>query len=457
MAVPAQPSTALASPPSVRGLPFLGNAPAFLSAHGIPAEFLSQARAQHGPVVHFRVMGQSFYLISKPDLIREVLLERLNDFHKLDSGDQKVRGLSRFLGHGILTADHDEWRPQRKLIQPLMHAKHIEQYAGTMAHMGARLLGEWADGAERDIHADMTQVTMWIIADTMFGLDVTQTAQLEDMGNTAQQIIVDDLVSPLPGWLSRRDAEAVRINDALTGLVRRFVAERRAQGDVERHDLLSLLLEMKDEDGNPVSEQFLRDNTLTMFFAGHETTANTLTWAFYYLAQNPDVLRALQHEVDGVLGKDRLPVLDDLPNLPYTLMVIKETMRIQPTVAIIPRAILHDTELGGYQLKAGTVAVLSPYVMHHDPTVWAHPDTFDPTRFSLENEPTIPKYMYLPFGGGPRICIGNHFALMEAQILLALLASRYELHLAPNARVEPLRQVTTSPRFGMPMRLVRRS
>jgi cytochrome P450 len=456
MAVPAHP-TALQSPPSVRGLPFVGSAPAFFSAHGIPAEFLSRARSEHGDVVRFTVMGQAFYLISKPELIREVLLERLEDFHKLDSGDQKVRGLSRFLGHGILTADHEAWRPQRKLIQPLMHAKHIEQYAGTMATMGGRLLCEWEDGTERDIHADMTQVTMWIIADTMFGIDVAQTTQLEDMGNTAQQIVIDDLVSPLPAWLSRRDAEAARINDALTGLVRRFVAERRAQGDAERHDLLSLLLDMKDEDGNPVSDEFLRDNILTMFFAGHETTANTLTWAFYYLSQSPAVLRELQREVDTVLGNERLPTLDDLPNLPYTLMVIKETMRIQPTVAIIPRAIPHDTELGGYQLQAGSVAVLSPYVMHHDPSVWANPDTFDPTRFSAENEPHIPKYVYMPFGGGPRICIGNHFALMEAQILLALLASRYELLLAPDARVEPLRQVTTSPRFGMPMRLARRS
>lgn len=444
-------------PPTMPGLPFIGNAAEFASANGIPVDFLQKAQQAHGDVVHFKVMNQSFYLVSSPDLTREILVERVRDFHKPDAITDGTRGLSRFLGHGILTADYEQWRPQRKLIQPLMHARYIEQYAGTMATMGDQLLAHWQDGEQRNIHADMTLVTMWIIAETMFGIDVKQSAELESVGHAAQKIVVDDLVSPLPAWLTGRNAEATRLNAVLQELVRRFIAERQANKQVERHDLLSLLLETRDENGQPLSDEFLHDNILTMFFAGHETTANTLTWTFYYLSQHPDVLKQLQQEVDSLLSGGRMPTLADLPQLPYTLMVIKEAMRIQPTVANIPRIITEDLPLGDYQLQGNSVVLLSPYLLHRDPRWWERPEQFDPNRFSAENEPNIPKYGYLPFGGGPRICIGNHFALMEAQILLALIASRYQLALAPEAKFAPLHQITTHPKYGLPMILKQRT
>jgi cytochrome P450 len=365
----------------------------------------------------------------------------------------KAVGLSRFLGESILTANYEEWRPQRKMIQPLMHTKHITSYADTMAHFGEKLVALWADGAERDIHVDMMQVTMWIIAETMFAMDVAHTPELQEVARTAQAIALADLTSPLPPVLAQgRDRKSDEANEVLTKLVQRFMDERRAKGNADRHDLLSLLMEARDEDGQPMSDDYIRNNILTLFFAGHETTANTLTWAFYYLDQNPAVGAELHKEVDSVLD-GRLPTLADLPQLSYTLMVIKEAMRVEPVVSAIPRYVMNDTELGGYQLKKDSVVFLPPYILHRDPRWWSEPEKFDPMRFSAENEPNIPKYAYLPFGGGPRVCIGNHFSLMEAQILLAIFASRYTLSLVPGTDVTPLRQITTSPKRGLPMRL----
>lgn len=456
MASQAIPTTPIPYPPTVAGLPFIGSAIPFQQAKGLPIEFMQRVSQDYGDVALIKVLNKNLYLVNHPDLVHEILVKRTQDFHKPGAHAKKPLALSRFLGHGILTVDHEEWKPQRKMIQPLMHAKHIMGYAGAMAQFGEKLLSTWQDGTQRDIHADMTQVTMWIIAETMFGMTIDQSPVMQEVGESAQRLSIADFISPIPPSIAKwRDREAEHINEVLTSLVKHFMDERRAQGEVERSDLLTLLMNTRDEDGNPMPDEFIRDNILTLFFAGHETTANTLTWAFYYLAQNPAVLKTLQAEVDRVLA-GRVPTLEDLPQLPYTLMVIKETMRVQPTVAAFPRLILKEEILGGFKLKANSLVFVSPYIVHHDPRWWANPSAFDPSRFSAENEPNIPKYAYFPFGGGPRICIGNHFALMESQILLALIASRYTLHLAPDQKVETVRQITVSPKGGLPMRLEKR-
>jgi cytochrome P450 len=446
----------LPEPPAAPGLPVIGNSLPFLMSNGLPVKFMAETAAKHGDLVLIEAGKRMLYLVSHPDLVHEVLVKRVNEFHKPTASSGKALGLARFLGEGILTADHEPWKPQRKLIQPLMHTKHIASYAETMGNFGNTLLEQWQDGSVRDIHADMTQVTMWIIAETMFGMNVDQTPVLEQAGFEAQAITIADFASPIPGWLTGRERHADRINTVLSDLVEHFMRERRNNDNSERHDLLTLLMETRNEDGQPMSDEFVRDNILTLFFAGHETTANTLTWAFYYLDRYPEVVTKLQREVDTVLN-GRLPTLEDLPNLPYTLMVIKETMRIEPTVAAFPRFISEDTSLGGYLLKGGSVLFLPPYILHRDERWWSRPYDFDPSRFSAENEPNIPKYAYLPFGGGPRICIGNHFALMEAQILLAVIASRYHLRLVPGTNVQPVRQVTTKPKTGLPMIVERRA
>jgi cytochrome P450 len=300
----------------------------------------------------------------------------------------------------------------------------------------------------------MTQVTMWIIAQTMFGTDITNTPEIEHAARAAQDIALADITLPLPSLLEiQRDRKAQEINEVLSALVARLMAERRANPQAqERGDLLTLLMRTTDEEGNPMPDQFVRNNILTLFFAGHETTANTLTWALHFLDRNPHVLETLHREVDTVL-EGRTPRLEDLPRLPYTMQVIKETMRIEPTVSVIPRAVVEELDLGGYRLEGQSVVFVSPYILHHDSRWWKEPQCFDPTRFDEANEGAIPKYAYLPFGGGPRICIGNHFALMEAQILLALLVSRFRLEHVGEAKVTPLRRITTEPQDGLTMRV----
>jgi cytochrome P450 len=445
-------SSTLKIPPTMPGLPLIGNTFAFMNKAGLPVQTFRSAARRYGDIVRFNAAGQTIYLVSHPSLIQEILVKRVNDFHKPIVLSKRPLGLNRFFANGILTSDYPEWRPQRKVIQPLMHTKHIESYADTMVRFGELLLSDWRDGETRDIHADMTQVTIWIIAETMFGMDIKSTPELAMAGKLGQEITVADLTLPLPQWLMReRNRKADEVNDIMSALVAKLMEERRRNPEYEnRKDLLTLLMQTRDDENNPMPDQFVRDNILTLFFAGHETTANTLVWALHHLALNAHVLENLQAEVDTVL-KGRAPTLADLRNLPYTLMVIKETMRIEPTVAIIPRALVEDVELGGYRLEKNSVVFIPPYVVHHDSRWWRDPEKFDPTRFSEENEPDIPKYAYLPFGGGPRICIGNHFSLMEAQILLAMLVSRYQVSHAPNTKIIPLRRVTTFPKDGLHM------
>ncbi|MEL6309663.1 MAG: cytochrome P450, partial [Chloroflexota bacterium] len=344
-------NTHLKIPPDVSGLPIVGRAFDFLRANGIPLDVLRRLHEEHGDVVRFNVMNRPFHLVVNPELTHEILVKRISEFPKPSAVTDQSMGITRFLGMGILTAGYDEWKPQRKLMQPFMHRTHIESYADTMGALGEKLLDTWQDDSERNIHSDMHKVTMWIIAKTVFDLDVDELQDFEAIVKEIQQIILDDMISFLPAKLSGRDAKAARLNDTLTAFVDEMIAKRKVDTVRAGDDLLSLLLATTDEAGQALSDTFIRDNILTMFFAGHETTANTLTWAFYYLSQNPDVLATLQAEVDTVLADGRTPTLADLPDLPYTLMVIKETMRIQPTIPVIPRALPKTTMLGDYQYK----------------------------------------------------------------------------------------------------------
>jgi cytochrome P450 len=447
--------TTHADVPGPRGLASLRTIWAFMRSTGLPLNYIQQMKDKHGDVVHFNVAGRSIYAINHPDLIQEILVRRVQDFHKLGVESEKPTALGLFLGKGILTADYDEWKPQRKLIQPLMHAKHIQNYADTMTQFAEQLISQWQDGIPRDIHQDMTQVTMWIIAETMFGTTLEASEGLKHTGDLAQGIAVDTLTKSimLPGAAKRRDEKIREINADLDRLVQRLMADRPEVSD--RADLLTLLMNTKDEDGQPVGYDFIRNNILTLFLAGHETTANSLTWAFYYLARNPHIAEKMYAEIDRVLA-GRAARLADLPNLPYTLMVLKEAMRIEPVVSIVPRMILEDVTLGNYTLKARSVVLLPIYVAHHDERWWPEPYVFNPDRFAPEEEAKQHKYAYMPFGGGPRVCIGNHFAMMEAQIILATIASRFKLTLASQADPEPIRLITTFPKDGLMMKIEER-
>lgn len=441
--------------PGPRGLASLRTIYSFLSSTGLPLSYLQSVKDQYGDIVHLNVAGRSIYTINHPDLIQEILVKRVQEFHKLEAGSKKPTALGLFLGKGILTADYDEWKPQRKLIQPLMHAKHIQSYADTMTQFAEQLIAQWQTGGKCDIHHDMTQVTMWIIADTMFGTTLEAGDRLKHTTDLAQGIAVKGLTKslPIPGEAKRTEAKVREINADLDQLVQRLMADRPEVSD--RADLLTLLMNTKDEDGQPVGYDFIRNNILTLFLAGHETTANSLTWTFYYLARNPHIADKMYAEIDSVLG-GRAARLADLPNLPYTLMVLKEAMRIEPVVSVVPRVILEDVTIGGYTLKANSAVLLPIYVVHHDERWWSEPNTFNPERFTPEEEAKHHKYAYMPFGGGPRVCIGNHFAMMEAHIILATIASRFKLALATQNEAEPIRLITTFPKDGLMMRVEER-
>src|SRR5687767_10355463 len=260
-------SPALKIPPTMPGLPLFGNTFAFMNRGGLPVEMFCSAAKQYGDIVRFSVAGKTIYLVSHPALIQEVLVKRVNDFHKPLVLSERPVGLNRFFANGILTSDYPEWRPQRKVIQPLMHTKHIESYADTMARFGELWLSGWHDGETRDIHTDMTQVTIWVIAETMFGMDIKSTPKLAMAGKVAQEIAVADITLPLPEWLiGERNRKADEVNEIMSALVAKLMKERRTNPENEHcKDLLTLLMQTRDDENNPMPDQFVRDNILTLF------------------------------------------------------------------------------------------------------------------------------------------------------------------------------------------------
>jgi cytochrome P450 len=453
----ANPVSTLPDAPGPRGLASIATTLTFLRSTGLPFDYVRQVVSEYGDIVRLPIGGKIMNLVCHPDLIQEVLVKRVQEFHKPNALSGDKRGLGHFLGAGILTADHEPWRPQRKLIQPLMHAKQIENYANTMTRLGENLIQGWQNGSRRDLHHDMTQVTMEIIAETMFGTTMESADRAHEAVKIGQAITIAEFTQPLAlPWMAQKKAQdIISVNKDLDSIVQYLLEDRRAHPDVERDDLMTLLMNTTDENGNPVSFDFVRNNILTLFVAGHETTANSLTWAFYYLAKNPHIADKMYEELDSVLA-GRAATLADLPNLPYTLMVLKEAMRIEPAVSAFPRALIEDTELGGYRLEKNSTVFIPTYQVHHDERWWSNPFEFQPERFTPEEEGKRHKYAYMPFGGGPRVCIGNHFAMMEGHILLATIASQFKLTLANDEPVQPVRLITTFPKHKLMMTVQQR-
>jgi cytochrome P450 len=443
--------------PGPRGLASLSTIWNFMRSPGVPFDYVRQVVGKYGDIVRLKIGGRTLYLVSDPDLIQEVIVKRVQEFHKPGALSGSTRALGHFLGDGILTADHDHWRPQRKLVQPLMHTKQIESYANTMTRLGENLIQKWQNGSQRNIHHDMTQVTMEIIAETMFGTTMDSAARAHEAVTLGQAIAIAEFTQPIAlPWLAQKKAQNIAyVNEQLDSIVQYLLEDRRVNSDVERHDLMTLLMNTTDENGEPVSYPFIRNNILTLFVAGHETTANSLTWSFYYLAKNPHIAAKMYDELDAVLA-GRAATLADLPNLPYTLMVLKEAMRIEPSVSAFPRTILEDTELGGYRLEKDSTVFIPIYQVQHDERWWSNPFEFEPERFTPEEESKRHKYAYMPFGGGPRICIGNHFAMMEGHILLATISSQFKLTLANDDAVQPVRLITTFPKHELMMKVQQR-
>jgi cytochrome P450 len=403
---------------------------------------------QYGDIYQIQVDEGRQYMLRHPDHIHHFLVTDAASYHKDRDYTDPHSGLAFFLGNGLLTSDGAFWRRQRKLMQPAFHTKRIEAYADTMVAYTQRMLEGWHDGAQLDVDHAMMHLTLQIVVKTMFGTEVEEDA--ERIGNAVD--VLQDVTSSfnlLPHWMPTpgyfRKHAALRDLDEI---VYRLIAQRRAEGD-DRGDLLSMLLAARDDEGEGMTDQQVRDEAVTIILAGHETTANAMNWTWTLLAQHPHIEARLHDELDTVLGGEP-PTLADLRRLPYTEMVVKESMRLYPPAYAFSRVAVQDTTIGEYDVPKGTVVGVMSYAAHRDPRWWDAADQFIPERFA-EEDPNRPRYAYLPFGGGPRVCIGNSFAMMEAQLLLATIAQRYRLTLPPGHVVVPDPKITLRPKGGLPM------
>ncbi|MEO0597817.1 MAG: cytochrome P450 [Chloroflexota bacterium] len=394
-----------------------------------------------------------------PAAHRDLLVNQAEKFHR----DPRSGRLFRFImGESVFTAEGKEWKRRRRLVQPAFHAIRINTYAETMATYTAEMVAEWEHETTVDIERAMTDLTMRIIASTMFGVDLKST--VEELGQLMHTVLkvgeqrVKELI-PLPDWFPspayRKQRAAL---NELKRILADIIAERRKTG-ADHGDLLSMLLLSEDENGDLLSEDEALSEAITLFVAGHETTAVTLMWTFTLLAQHPRVAEKLHAELDTVLA-GRVPTLEDLPNLPYTEMVMKETLRLYPAAYNFGRVSTQDVTVDGFALPAKRMVMMSPYILQRHPALFTEPDTFHPERFATETGDDIEKYAFIPFGAGPRVCLGNMFAMLEIRLLLATIASRVMLSLPSDTDVKMIPQVTLHPMIegqtGIPMTVARR-
>jgi cytochrome P450 len=410
---------------------------------------------KHGDTYTIKVNDVSMLIITRPEHMHAVLVEHADAFHKDADYTDPNQGLARFVGQGLITSDGALWKRQRKLVAPALHARRIMAYAQTMTDYSDAMLNEWDSGAKLDIAHEMMTLTIRIVAKSLFDVDMTGELAQPIFKAMAELQEMQGAISILPSWLPTpaefRRRKALREMDKL---IYQIIEARQASG-ADTGDLLSMLVAARDEDGQPMDTRQIRDEAVTLFLAGHETTANALNWTFTLLAENPDIETKLHEELDRVLA-GRLPTLSDLENLPYTERVMKEAMRLYPPAWSIGRVAIKDVQIGDYFIPAGMRVSMFTYGLHHSPEFWDEPERFDPDRFSPERESSIPKYAYLPFGGGPRVCIGNHFAMMEAKLILSTVASRYVLRLEPNQKVGMAARITLNPDGGLPMTVYKR-
>ena len=419
--------------------------------------FFERCARDYGDIVFFRFLSTPICLVLHPDGIEYVLVQNPANFTK--SSD--YRALDPLLGKGLLTSEGALWQAQRKLIQPAFRHEHIVSYAKIMLDSVASMLATWQDGETRDIHEEMMAVTLEIVAKSLFGSDISRDSRgVGKSLSVVMKLFVSQvnlaflLPERFPVPKTPRSRRAIRqLDEVIYAIVR-----QRRSAPHQSGDLLQALLEAQDEHGRRMTASQLRDEMMTLLLAGHETTANALSWTWFLLAQNPSVEEYLFGELRGILG-NRPPSGADLPRLSCAEMVIKESMRLYPPAWGIGRRAIQGFELGGYYLPAGTNVFLLQWITQRDPRFFPEPQRFDPERW--RNDPirrgSLPRFAYFPFGGGPRVCIGAGFAMMEATLLLAAIVQRFRLSLVPSHRVEMLPSVTLRPKHGIQMILRHRS
>jgi cytochrome P450 len=415
-----------------------------------PIGFLTRIARDHGDFVRLRLGNLPTYMLINPEHMEYVLRTHADNFRK----DVVTRWLTPIVGQGLLTSEGDFWRRQRKLAQPAFQRQQIEQYATVMVQHTEKMLETWADGQIRDLHEDLTGLTLSIVAKTLFNVELTREAEI--VGESLE-IVMNYFMSPMR-WFSIREKlplpstrkylRAIRqIDDIIYGIIR----QRRKSGE-DPGDLLSRLLAAQDDDGNGMTDRQLRDEAVTLFLAGHETTALVLFYTFYLLAQNPAAESRLIAELRQVLGA-RSPAAGDVPSLRYTEWVVREAMRLYPPAWGIAREALNDCEIGGYVVPKGTQIFFTQWLVHRDARWFDDPESFRPERWDHDLIKRLPRCAYFPFGDGPRVCIGNHFAMMEAVLVLAAIAQRYSVSIEPAQTLEFLPSITLRPRNPLAMRI----
>ncbi len=418
-----------------------------------PIGFLTNLAEQYGDLVYFRLGPQPVFLLNNPDYIRDVLVTSNRNFMK-GEGLQRAK---RLLGEGLLTSEGEFHLRQRRLAQPAFHRQRIAGYATTMSDYAARIRDQWRPGETRDVAREMMRLTLAIAGKTLFDADVEGEADEIGEALTTTFALFNRTMLPFAQWLDRLPLPATRrfqkARGRLDATIYRIINERRAVA-VDRGDLLSMLIAARDEegDGTGMTDEQLRDEAMTIFLAGHETTANALTWTWYLLSQHPEAESRFHAEVDEVL-KGGLPSAEDYPRLRYTEMVLAESMRLYPPAWVIGRRALSDYQINGYHVPARSILLMSQYVTHHDARFFPDPFRFDPERWTPEARESRPRFSYFPFGGGPRLCIGEHFAWMEGVLVLATIAQRFRMRLAPGHPVVMQPLVTLRPKYGMKMML----
>jgi cytochrome P450 len=414
-----------------------------------PLSFFTQLVKTYGPLVHLRTSGEHLYLVTEPRHIRDILVTNQRLF-------KKGRGLERsrvLLGDGLLTAEGEQHLRQRRLIQPAFHKERITTYATAMTDYAARAADRWTPGGTIDAAQEMMRLTLGIVGKTLFDADVE--SQARDVGQAMENVMQSFWIRMLPfaDTLERFPIPALRraraARNTLDRIIYGFIAERRRHpGD--RGDLLSMLLMAQDEEdaGRGMTDQQVRDEAMTLFLAGHETTANALAWTWYLLSQSPEIEARLHREVDRVLG-DRAATPADLPALAFVENVITESMRLYPPAWIIGRRALAPYRIDDYEVPASGIVLVSPYLTQRDAKYFPDPERFDPDRWTPSFRAALPPFAYFPFGGGTRRCIGEAFAWMELILVVSTIARRWRLRLVPGHPVEPQPVVTLRLKHGL--------
>ena len=438
------------------------------------------AQAKLGDVSFFRMGSQPGYFLNHPDLVRDLFVVNAHKFMK----GRALQRAKNLLGQGLLTSEGEFHLRQRRMIQPAFHRARIAEYATSMVEFADKMSNSWRDGDVLDIDKEMMHLTLQIVGKTLFTANVEDDA--DDVGNAMTTVskLFDFLLLPYSEWLQKlplpQTARFNRARSTLNSVIYGIIERRRNSGE-NTGDLLSMLLAARDEeDGGSMTDEQIRDEALTLFLAGHETTSNAMTFTWYLLSQYPDKAEKLHDELDRVLtqggnptGREaissnpkskiqnpkcpRLPTIDDLPNLKYTEAVLAESMRLFPPAWAIGRLALEDHEFGGYKVPAKSLVLVSPYVTQRDSRFWNDANEFVPERWEAQSvKQASQKNIYFPFGGGIRRCIGESFAWTEGILLLATLARKWKLNLMPEQKIGLMPQITLRPKYGMRMTMSRR-